>query len=419
VLDKLQVNPDNPRFIRGDAFGKLVNSIRDFPDMLAKRPIVYDENNIILGGNMRYMALKELVKEGFEVKDEYFKQVTDWTEEQKREFVIKDNVALGEWDTDILANKWDDLPLEDWGIDTVGWDNEEVEEDEVPELSEEAVSKLDEVYLLGRHHLMCGDSTKKEDVEKLMDGNKAELLFTSPPYADMRDYGGGKELSIEHLATFIPTWRMFVDYQVVNLGIQRKDGEINQYWDEYIKSAKDSGLKLLSWNIWNRDNATSIGMQSAMFPIFHEWIFVFGDNPKEINRTEQLSEATKERMKYKPGTRRQKDGSLKRVREYSVYDKTKIGTVITMKAANTIGESHPAMFPVQLPAEYIKVMTDENAIVVDVFGGSGSTLIACEQLDRTCYIMEIDPRYIDVIRKRYAKFIGKEEEWEKITPAIE
>jgi hypothetical protein len=121
MMKELILNPNNPREIKKDVFEKLKRSLLDFPQMLDIRPIVYDEKNIILGGNMRYKALQELDREGFEVKDTWFKNVTDLTEKQKKEFVIKDNVAFGEWDYDALANEWSDLPLEEWGINTDAW----------------------------------------------------------------------------------------------------------------------------------------------------------------------------------------------------------------------------------------------------------------------------------------------------------
>src|SRR3990167_1342048 len=167
ILDKLQPNPKNPRLIKKNEFERLKKKIKEFPGMLEKRPIIYDENNIVLGGNQRLKVLQELVKEGFDIKDSYFQGTEGWTEEQKRKFVILDNIADGECDTEMLGKEWSDLPLDEWGL--VGKWNQEVTEDEVPEVSDEpAISKLGEVYQLGRHRLMAGDSTKIEDVEKLI-----------------------------------------------------------------------------------------------------------------------------------------------------------------------------------------------------------------------------------------------------------
>ena len=265
------------------------------------------------------------------------------------------------------------------------------------------------------HYVMCGDSTKIEDVEKLMDGKKAELLFTSPPYSDMREYEGGKDLSVGNLIQFIPTYQPFCEYQVINLGIQRKEQEIVEYWNDYIKLAKDSGYKFLAWNVWNK-TAVSIGQQKAFIPIYHEWIFVFGNDVKELNRTEQRKTPIKSE---KSTTRRQADGSVK---ESSIGRQERLKSIDSVFVSNPelgeIRKDHPATFPVELPAKYIKSITDFDDNVIDPFLGSGSTLIACEQTNRICYGMEIDPKYVDVIRKRYAKFIGKEEEWEKLTKKV-
>ena len=159
----------NPRQISKQDFETLKKSLKEFPEMLAVREIVVDEDGAILGGNQRYKAL---LANG--VDEVVVKRVIDWTEEQKREFVIKDNIANGEWDMDTLANEWDDLPLNDWGLD-VDWQEEEQEvvEDEVPEVPEEPKAKLGDIYQLGEHRLMCGDSTKKEDVEALMGGGQS------------------------------------------------------------------------------------------------------------------------------------------------------------------------------------------------------------------------------------------------------
>jgi len=121
LLNKLKLNPNNPRLIKDEAFERLKKKIKEFPQMLEKRPIVYDESFIVLGGNMRLRALRELVKEGLKIKDNYFVCAKGWTEEQKRSFIINDNLADGEWDYDLLANEWGDLPLGEWGIDPIKW----------------------------------------------------------------------------------------------------------------------------------------------------------------------------------------------------------------------------------------------------------------------------------------------------------
>ena len=157
-LSEIKPNPDNPRVIKDAAFKKLVQSIKDFPEMIEAREIVVNIDHVILGGNMRYRALKEAGVSEVPVK------IVDWPEDKQREFVIKDNVSGGEWDYDMLANQYEVEELNAWGLDLPGVTDlgAEIEEDEPPEVSQEPpVSKLGEIYQLGRHRVMCGDSTDK------------------------------------------------------------------------------------------------------------------------------------------------------------------------------------------------------------------------------------------------------------------
>lgn len=162
-ITDIKPNPQNPRIIKDDKFKKLVKSIKEFPEMSTVRPIVIDENNVILGGNMRYKAMLEA---GWQ--DAPVTQVKGWTEDQKREFIIKDNVSGGEWDWEVLANDWDQDQLEEWGLDTQkDWENDEVVEDEAPEVSEEEpISKLGEVYQLGRW-IYCPKCKKKHHLNNV------------------------------------------------------------------------------------------------------------------------------------------------------------------------------------------------------------------------------------------------------------
>lgn len=270
---------------------------------------------------------------------------------------------------------------------------------------------LGDLFEIGGHRLLCGDSTDSDSVAKLMNGEKSELLFTSPPYSDMREYEGNKDLSVKNLIKFIPTFLPFVKYQVINLGIQRKNDEIIQYWDDYIEMAKNCGYKLLSWNVWDQMNATTISKQSAMFAIYHEWIFVFGKESKDLNRTWDKSEESEKRAKYykinEKGQKvkgcRQKDGSIKNITAGLEHDYKNIGTVFSGYAEMERSIQHPAKFPILLPSEYIKAMINENDIVAEPFLGSGSTMVAAHQLNRKCYGMELEPKYCQVIVDRMRK----------------
>ena len=140
---KLTQNPNNPRLVTGERVDRLIKKIRAFPQMLEKRPIVYDENKIILGGNTKYAALDKLQKEGFEIKDSYFSDASGWTEEQKRNFIINDNLHEGDWDWDKLANEWDMEQLTDWGVNLKNWESNIIENANTEVSTDELVKDLD------------------------------------------------------------------------------------------------------------------------------------------------------------------------------------------------------------------------------------------------------------------------------------
>lgn len=385
-LSKLKPNPSNPRTIKKEEFERLKNKIKQFPEMLEKRPIVYD-GDIVLGGNQRLQAVKDLVKDGFEVKESYFADATDWTQEQKRQFVITDNISDGEWDYDVLANEWAALPLEEWGIDTSKWDSGDVEEDEPPTLPEEAVSKYGEKYQLGRHFLVCGDATKIEDVEKLMDGKKADMVFTDPPYnADYSGRGQNDLGKIKNDNMSDEAFEDFIQEFLPNLTTFTKSGGVYyiccNWKDSYPRfyfNCQKNGINIGANIIWNKGSG---GMGWQDYRYSYEFI---------------LYGFTEGHQWY--GDRTQTD----------IWD---------FNRDTRQNYTHPTQKPIGLASKAIKNSSKEEDIVLDLFGGSGSTLIAAEQTNRTCYMMELDPKYTDVIRKRYAKFINKEDEWQSLTTTI-
>lgn len=182
-LEELKKLENNPRTISSKDFQILVKSIQDNPDYFEARPLLLSDRTgdlVIIAGNQRYDAAKAI---GLKEVPTYL--LHGLTEEREREIVIRDNINNGEWDMDKLAAEWSDLDLADWGLDLeIEEDTQEIQEDVAPELDEEnkLLSRPGEVYQLGRHRLMCGDSTSLEDVSRLMDGKVASLLYTDPPY---------------------------------------------------------------------------------------------------------------------------------------------------------------------------------------------------------------------------------------------
>ena len=372
------------------------------------QPIVVDKDGVIIVGHGRYLALQHL---GWEIKPEYIKQLTDLTPEEVNAYRLADNkLNESEWNMNLVMEDLKDL--DDDLIELTGFDKDLIIEpdeadDEVPDVPEEPQSKLGDLYELGNHRVLCGDSINEEHIAELMNHRDSELLFTSPPYSDMREYNGGKDLTVSNLAQFIAKYEPYCHYQAVNLGIQRKDNEIVSYWDEYIEIARNAGYKFLAWNVWAKQNAGSVGQQSAFIPIAHEWIFVFGTDFKDINRVEKRKTAIKKGKTER--SVRQADGSMK----YSSFGKQEhlkeMESVYFQTAEmGAIRKLHPATFPIDLASKYIRSITDVDEIIVDPFLGSGSTLIAAEKTGRICYGMELDPKYVDVIVQRYVDYTGNE-----------
>ena len=363
---------NNPRQIKKDDFERLKKSVQSFPQMLDIREIVVDENNRILGGHQR---VKALLANG--EKEVNVKVVEGLSEEEKREFVIRDNIQNGEWDFDALANEWDDLPLDDWGIELPIADiEEEIVEDEAPEPPAEPKSKLGEIYQLGEHRLMCGDSTSSEDVAKLMNGQKADMVFTDPPYR-LETEGGcagdiGKSLKkqgsdIEFISDFDPQGFLAI------LPQQFQKNVLNAYifcnkelLPDYLNWAVSNKY---SYNVlvWKKPNAIPIG--DSHRPDI-EYLLLFRKNAIWNNALDGVN--------------------YSRCLEYG----RELGL-------------HPTMKPLQLICNEMKISSNKNSNVLDLFGGSGSTLIACEQLGRKCYMMELDPHYVDVIIERWENLTGK------------
>lgn len=381
-VSEVKNNPNNPRLIKDDKFTKLVQSIKDFPEMLEAREIVVNKDHVILGGNMRFKAAVEAGLKEVPVK------VVDWPEDKQREFIIKDNVSGGEWDWDLIANEWDAEELDAWGLDIPFTEEVEVEEDEAPEVdeSEPPKSKLGEIYQLGRHRVMCGDSTDYSAVEKLMDGEKVDLVFTDPPYGV--DYDGGHAEKGKRRDKLINDDEVdMYDLPLKNAFAFSKNDSALYLWfaDRFsvdvIKGVVGAGYQIRNWIIWNK-NVAQFGAIGAQYKSKHEPLIYAFKKGQTVNWSGPNNEVT-------------------------VWDVSR----------DHKNDHHPTQKPVEL---CIRAMGNHTTTtVLDLFLGSGATLIGAEQTDRTCYGMELDPKYVDVIRKRYHKFVtGDIEGWEEGTPCV-
>ena len=353
-------NPTNPRIIKDDKFKKLVKSIEEFPQMLELRPIVVDTNMVVLGGNMR---LKACIAAGLkEVPIIVADQLTD---EQKGEFIIKDNVGFGEWDWDLLANEWDVEALTDWGLE-LPFDNTpvlEAEEDDYEAPSEiQTDIVLGDLIEIGQHRLLCGDSTDSDAVARLMNGEKADMVFTDPPYGNGQSgkYGRG-QLGVRTIANDenFDVVRDFINLNMASVYLFFLQWRT---FKEAIETLEENNLKLKTIAVWDKKNA---GLNGAG-GMSEQWeaILIAGD------------------VKYS------KFGG-------NVFS-------ISREQKKRIDSPHPHQKPIELLSELLSFFQDYK-LLLEPFAGSGSTMVAAHQLNRKCYGMELEPKYCQVIINRMHK----------------
>lgn len=403
ALGELKKLPNNPRTIKKDDMERLKKSIKDNPDYFEARPIILSNRTgelVILAGNQRYEAAKAL---GLDKVPTFL--LEGLTEAREREIIIRDNVSNGEWDMDALANEWDTQELTDWGVD-INWDEpeQEVIEDEAPEVNENepAKSKLGEVYHLGNHRLMCGDSTDAGSVAILMNGQKADMVFTDPPYNVAI---GDKNKAINAL-----TGSKSIERNLEGDTFKTDEEAGEKLWLPAFKNMLTNSNDNCAIYVTMPQGGTHMMMMMMMmdkagWQVKHELIWVKNSPTFSMGRLDYDYQHEPICFGWNKGHKKIGKGRFTK----SIWEIDK---------PRKDGD-HPTMKPIELIVNALENSSEANDNILDLFGGSGSTLIACEQLGRRCYMMELDPHYCDVIRKRYWKFVtGSEEGWQDGTKAI-
>jgi DNA modification methylase len=385
-------------------------------------------DNTIISGHQR-MKIMQLLGRGGEIIDVRVPN-RKLAEAEVEEANLRENKNIGEWDFDVLASFDIDL------LKGVGWGDEELKDifqldmggggeqgntdpDAVPEPPVEPESRYGDLFQLGRHRMLCGDSTRLEDVERLMGGEKADMVFTSPPYADQREYHIGNfpwdKLMLSVFGNIVSLIADDRTHILVNLGLSHKNRAVDVYWGGWLKVMSDRGYPLFGWYVWDKGCGMP-GEWSGRLAPAHEFIFHFNKRCGSANKwvETKYDELTPERIEHakKSSNFRQKDGTLKHAESpdkfgqpYKIPD-----SVIRVSRAVTAGSilaGHPAVFPVNLPEFGCRTWTKEDDLVFEPFGGSGSTLIACERTNRRCRLIEIDPVYVDIIIARWEKYTGE------------
>ena len=392
AIDKLvpaEYNPRKKLQPEDKEYEKIKNSIKEFG---FAEPIIVNSDMTIIGGHQRYSVLKDL---GY-AEIECVVLEVDKTKEKALNIAL--NKISGEWDFEQLSKLLDDLQKQDYSVEMTGFDMSEAEklwdeylgeqsdtskDDEFEiELPEKPISKKGDVWLLGKHQLMCGDSTILADVQKLANGGEIKLICTDPPY------------NVDYGATQHPSWRKrsimndamgkdeFHDFlfkafsnavSVAESGAMLYSFMSAQEWGNLMDLLSDCGFHWSSTIIWNKDRLvlSRKDYHTKYEPIFYGWL----DNAPRIHQLEDRTQS-------------------------DVWDFQRPSK----------SDLHPTMKPIELMQKMITNSSYRGETVLDLFGGSGTTLIACENTDRKSLLMELDPQYVDVIVKRYIDKVGSSNE---------
>ena len=376
----------------------------------------------IVEGHGRLIACKELGYTEIPII-----RLDHLTDEERKAYTLAHNKLTmnSDFDIDILNEElaqFETIDMGDFGFDFQFDDEDEIEviQDEVPDVPEEPKAKVGDIYLLGNHRLMCGDSTKAEDVIKLMDGKEADLVVTDPPYnvgivggshaipPDERKKQG--KLTIENDTMNAQDFYEFLDDAFKNMYDSLKYGGVFYVWYasrevvNFTNALENNNLSVKQQLIWNKSSLV-MGRQDYQWkhePCIYGWkegaTHYFIDDRKQTTVIEDK----------KPDIKKMKKDEMQKLLEEIYSDK--ISTTVINEDRPAVSDLHPTMKPIKLLARQIKNSSRINELVLDLFGGSGSTLITCEQLDRTCYMMEYDPHYVDVIIERWENLTGKKAE---------
>jgi len=409
-LSTIKPNPDNPRTIKDAAFEKLCRSITEFPKMMELRPIVTDDQGVVLGGNMRLRALQHL---GFkEVPDGWVKRAADLSDDERKRFIIADNTSFGEWELQLLKD-WNRDELADWGLE-IEWPatKRTAKEDnyELPETIETDIKEGD-IFEIGQHRLICGDSTKPETWQALMAGKQADMVLTDPPYNV--DYSSkNKMLNYSDKGN---------RNQTEITGDKQTDSQFYQFLLDFYKASGQITKQGGSWYVWHPESEGA-NFRNAFLAsgLMIKQCLVWIKNQFVIGRQDY-------QWKHEPCLYGWKPGAA----HYFTPDRTKTTAIIDepidlkklkkeemlelleriYSLPTTVLEAdkpfrsreHPTMKPILLLAPLIENSSKPGQIVADGFLGSGSTMVAAHQLNRKCYGMELDPKYCQVIIDRMRK----------------
>ena len=388
-INSIKPYKNNPRKLSDKAITKVANSIKEFG---FRQPIVVDKDRIIVVGHTRFRASKQLG-----LKQVPITIAKNLTPSQINAYRIADNRTNeeAEWNDDLLNVEIKELQTQDYALEVLGFDDRELDkilfeektgltdDDHIPDDPKNVKTKEGDIIHLGDHRLLCGDATKKEDVDLLMDGKKADMVFTDPPwnvnYGENLANGKYKCRKIINDNMSTENFKSFINKSFISLKNSSKEGCMTyvvmsaQEWGNLMLTLKENDYHWSSTIIWNKSSLiiSRKDYHTKYEPIWYGW----------LNGESRL----------KP---------LKDRKQSDVWDIKKPSS----------SKLHPTTKPIELVEKAVLNSSENKNIIIDLFLGSGSTLIACEKTNRKCYGMELDPHYCDVIVKRWEDFTGKKAE---------
>lgn len=416
-IDRLIPYANNARTHSDEQLKKLQASLREFGFV---NPVLIDKDLGIIAGHGRVEAAR---REG--ITEVPCVWVEHLTEDQKKAYILADNRLAEDagWDMNLVNMELESLANIGFDTSLTGFDFDDLkkeqdlyeadEDDYVPDPPKDAKSKPGDLYILGRHRLLCGDATNLDHVNRLMDGEQADLIVTDPPYNVDYEGGTSDRLKIENDNMPDSKFREFLIASYRGIDSATKPGGVFYIWHadsegyNFRAAAKEVGWTIRQCLIWNK-NSLVMGRQDYHWkhePCLYGWkdgaAHYFIDDRSQSTVIEDA----------KPDYKKLKKEDLVAILE-DIYSDKQSTTVINEQRPSR-NDLRPTMKPLKLLARLIKNSSRPEGKVLDPFGGSGSTLMACEQLNRTCYMMELDPRYVDVIVDRWQALTGQKAEIQK------
>ncbi len=406
-LDTLTLDPSNVRAHPTRNLEAIKGSLKRFGQV---KPIVVDAASVVVAGNGLVEAaralgwsevtairtkLKGSDRTAYSIADNRTAELAEWTPELAEALAsLADEAALETWATGFDQDELDALIAD---VTEPG----EVVEDEVPAVPETPITRPGDLWTLGPlgHRVLCGDSTKAEDVARVMDGESAGLCFTSPPYAQQRDYGKKIDDWDGLMQGVFANLPMADDGQVlVNLGLIHRDGEWWPYWEGWIEWMRAQGWRRFGWYVWDQGSGLPGAWNGRLGPCF-EFVFHFNRKGTEARKWVDKKPESIKHHHHNKSTMRKADGTTTAFMNPSASGQPRKVPDSVIRVSRQVGsDGHPAQFPVGLPSFVAKSWP---GLIFDPYLGSGSTLIAAEQLGRKAVGIEIEPKYCDVVCRRW------------------